>query len=142
METTSFIVWLVFIALILIVGLGAMLRAYQGSGGFAVRFAEPIIPPDTSLDADTVLQFQKACDAYRSSKFRRAIDQFTRLIQLQPTLAEAYHNRGLAAANLHQDDQAVSDLLQAGEQYLEQGNSAGFDRIKQDLATLKQPSKP
>ena len=87
METTSFLVWLVFIAVILSVGLGVMLRAYKGSGGFAVRFAEPIIPPDNSLDGDTALQFQKGCDAYRSGKFRRASDQFTRLIQLQPALA-------------------------------------------------------
>jgi tetratricopeptide (TPR) repeat protein len=142
METTSFLIWLVFIALIFSIGVGAMLRAYQGSGGFTVLFAEPIaLSSDTVLEPDMLLQFQKACDVYRQGSFPQAIERFTRLIQDHPTLAEAYHNRGLSSANLRQADQAVSDLLQAGEQYLEQGHPAGFDRVKQDLATLKQQGK-
>jgi hypothetical protein len=53
-------------------------------------------------------------------------------------LAEAYHNRALALANLRSDDEAVADLIRASELYQQQGTGFAIDTIKQNLAALKQ----
>ncbi len=44
-----------------------------------------------------------------------AIEDYTRAIRLDPNLAEAYYNRGLAHLALKQDAEATSDLSKAGE---------------------------
>ena len=46
---------------------------------------------------------------------QHAIDDYTRAIELDANLAEAYFNRGLARMALKLQDEAVSDLSKAGE---------------------------
>ena len=45
----------------------------------------------------------------------RAIDDYTKAIQLEKNLAEAYYNRGLVLIRLKKMDEAISDLSKAGE---------------------------
>lgn len=47
--------------------------------------------------------------------YRLAIDNYTRAIALEPTLAEAYFNRGLCHYHQGQTKEAVADLSKAGE---------------------------
>ena len=48
-------------------------------------------------------------------EYQHAIEDYTRAIELDANLAEAYFNRGLARMALKQQDGAVSDLSKAGE---------------------------
>lgn len=149
MNSTSFLIWFGFIAFIAAVGIGAMVQAYVGAGSLAVLFPDPIaLSPDSAIstpdavapDAVTpgaATQFQQGLEAYRLGQYHKAVEQFSRVIQLSDTLAEAHHNRGLAIANLRQDGEAARTLLNAGELYLQQGNLAGFNQVKQDLEILK-----
>jgi thioredoxin-like negative regulator of GroEL len=138
METSSFLIWIIVIAIVAIVGLGSMIQAYSGSGSLAVLFTEPIAPnPLPTLNSDAAAQFQQGCEAYRKGKYRQASDRFTQAAQIDKTFAEAFHNLGLVTANLRQDNNAAQHLLLAGERYLEQGNTAGYDQVKQALGLLK-----
>ena len=48
-------------------------------------------------------------------EFQQAVEAYTVAIRIDPHLAEAYYNRGLARLALKQQDEAVSDLSKAGE---------------------------
>ena len=54
---------------------------------------------------------------------QRAIDDYTRAIQLEQNLAEAYYNRGLVFIRLKRVDEAITDLSKAGELGLYQAYS-------------------
>ena len=46
---------------------------------------------------------------------RKAVDDYDKAISLDPKLAEAYYNRGIANINLGKKDTGISDLSKAGE---------------------------
>jgi hypothetical protein len=135
---TSFFIWILVIGIVTAFGLGTMIQAYSGSGSLAVLFNQPIVPnPLPTLKADAVAQFQKGCEAFEQQKYREAGDRFAQAAQLDDTFAEAFHNLGLVTANLRQDNKAAQHLLLAGERYLEQGNTAGYEEVKEALGLLK-----
>jgi thioredoxin-like negative regulator of GroEL len=136
MENTSLFVWFIVIALVATIGLGSMVQAYAGSGSLAVLFPEPIAPAPT-LNPEAATLFQQGCEAYQAKQYRRASDRFIAATQLDQTFAEAFHNLGLVTANLRQDNAAAQYLLQAGEKYLEQGNTEGYTQVKNALEQLK-----
>lgn len=142
MEITNFIALSVIVAVVLGIGLGTMAWAYLGKGSISVLFKEPILSspefPDTEAGRKASVDFQQGIEAYKSGNYRRAKDKFSSAIQLISTLAEAYHNRGLAFANLRSDDEAVANLLGASELYQQQGNGLAIETIKQNLEALKQ----
>lgn len=126
------------IGIVTIIGLGSMIQAYSGSGSLAVLFTEPIAPnPLPTLNPDAAAQFQQGCEAYKRGKYRQAGDRFTKAAQMDETFAEAFHNLGLVTANLRQDNNAAQHLLLAGERYLAQSNTTGYDQVKQALGLLK-----
>jgi tetratricopeptide (TPR) repeat protein len=138
METYSFLIWIVVIGAVTVFALGNMIQAYSGSGSLAVAFTEPIAPnPVPTLNADAATQFQRGCEAFGQGKYREASDRFTQATKLDETFAEAFHNLGLVTANLRQDNNAAQHLLRAGECYLEQGNTAGYEQVKEALGLLK-----
>jgi len=142
MELTNFIALSVIVALVLGIGLGTMTWAYFGKGSISVLFKEPILTypefPDTDSGTKASVYFQQGIEAYQSGKYRKAKDKFTSALELISTMAEAYHNRALALANLRSDDEAVADLIRASELYQQQGTGLAIDTIKQNLAALKQ----
>lgn len=137
METIHFLTWFIVVAAIAGFGIGTMIWAYKGSGSTAVLFpqaiAAPSFPEDAALVADL---FNQGCDAYTKGKYRQAIEKFNQAIGLAP-IAQTYHNRGLAFANLRQDDDAVINLMRAGEIYAQQENEDGIATVKQNLLALK-----
>jgi tetratricopeptide (TPR) repeat protein len=141
MDISSFFLWFIVVAIVGGIGIGAMIQAYVGSGSLSILFPDPIAPapgmPPPTLNPEAANLFQQGCDAYRAGNYRRAIDRFNQVVQLDPDCAEAFHNRGLATANLRQDSDAAQMLLHAGELYLQQGNPDGFNQVKQDLEALK-----
>lgn len=142
MEQANFIALCIAIAVVLGIGVGVMTWAYVGKGSISVLFQEPIssLPQLTATAAGNkaTVYFQQGIDAYKSGNYRQAVDQFNQAIQLVSSLAEAYHNRGLAFANLRSDGDAVANLLKASELYQEQGKGDGIAIIKQNLQALKQ----
>ncbi len=142
METTNFIALSVIIVTVLGIGVGTMTWAYFGKGSISVLFKELILSlpefPDTDTGKKASVYFQQGIEAYQSGNYRKAKDKFTSTLELVSTLAEAYHNRGLAFANLRSDGEAVADLIRASELYQQQGNEVAIDLIKQNLAALKQ----
>ena len=48
-------------------------------------------------------------------EFDKAIDDYTRAIQYEKNLAEAYYNRALTLLYLNKKAQAIKDLSKAGE---------------------------
>lgn len=121
--------------------MGVMLWAYRGSGSTAVLFPEAV-PLTSALASDRAGNkardyFQQGCEAFERGKYRQACDRFTRAIEQLDNLPEAYHNRGLAWANLRQDDDAAVNLLRASELYGEGENLAATAQIKQQLEAIK-----
>ena len=141
MEIANFLTWFIVIAIVAGVALGAMTYAYIGSGSTEVLFKDPVLlPPALPLgDAGNKASalFQQGYDAFQAGNYRQAVDKFSKTIQMVSTFAEAYHNRGLAFANLRQDDDSVLNLVKAGEFYLQQGNQEAIAIIKQNLEALK-----
>ena len=136
MEITNFITWFIFIGLITGIGIGAMIYAYRGQGSISVLFTQPI-STSVSIPPEVAAHFQQGCEAYQIGNYQQAINKFTEALQKNPTIAEAYHNRGLAFANLRQDDESVENLLKAGEIYIQQQNQEGMGIVKQNLEVLK-----
>ncbi|MGD1704718.1 tetratricopeptide repeat protein [Dapis sp. BLCC M229] len=136
MEIENFLTWLIFFGLITSIAIGAMIYAYRGQGSISVLFTEPISisslrPPETAVN------FQQGSEAFQVGNYQQAINKFTEAIQTNSNIAEAYHNRGLAFANLRQDDESVANLLQAGELYLQEGNQEAITIVKKNLELLK-----
>jgi tetratricopeptide (TPR) repeat protein len=142
MESFSFWIWLIAVGLIAGFALSAMVSAYWGKGSVAVVFAEPIAPveaqPIPTLNPEAAECFQQGCAAYRNGQYRQAVTYFSQAIQLDNEFAEAYHNRGRATANLRRVTEAIPDLVKASDLYLQQGDTAQAEQIKQDLLQLKQ----
>jgi tetratricopeptide (TPR) repeat protein len=141
METSSFLIWLLFIGTIVTIALSSMIWAYLGSGSRRIRFPDPILVPETlpvpTLNPEAATLFQQSIEAYQAQQYRQAADRLMTALRLDPDFAEAHHNRGRAIANLRQDNEAASCLLRAGECYLQQENTASYEQVKQDLQTLK-----
>lgn len=126
-----------------------------GIGGFAIgsmisAFRQPITQapfPDTVIEQPSIPLSQAAlttfCGAvgtYKAGDYRRAIEQFTQVIETAPQCAEAWHNVGFAYANVGDNNKAVRSFLKASDAYGKQDTKAGIDQIKQALKTLKATS--
>lgn len=137
METANFLIVFIAIAVVAGVGIGSMIWAYVGAGSRAVLFKEPILNVISDQKNEALQQFQQGITAFREGRYPAAIEQFTQVIQLDSTLAEVYHDRGLAFANLRRDDDATFNLVKASELYLERGDRASVTIVKQNLEALK-----
>lgn len=134
MEITNFLTWFVCIGLIASIGIGTMIYAYRGQGTISVLFTQPI---SISSETEAAINFKQGCEAFQAGNYQQAINKFTEVIQNNSNIAQAYHNRGLAFANLRQDDESVANLLQAAELYLQEGNQKAIAIVKKNLELLK-----
>lgn len=141
MEIESFLTWLILVVVVAGVGIGTMIYAYWGAGSLSILFEEavplPTTLPDSQAGTEAAFQFQEGYNAYQQKNYRKAIDYFDRAIQQVTTLAEAYHNRGLAYANLRQDDDSVVNLLNASELYGKQEKGEQLLLLKQHLEAIR-----
>lgn len=137
METANFFIVLIAITLVASVGIGSMVWAYVGAGSRAVLFNEPISKLVVDEKNESIQPFQQGVTAFKAGRYPDAIEHFNQAIQLTPNFAEAYHDRGLAFANLRRDDDATFNLVKAGELYLESDDRARVSIVKQNLEALK-----
>ncbi len=59
--------------------------------------------------------FERGIQNLKESRFIKAIQDFSRAIELNPTFAKAYNNRGLARYNLQDHPAAIQDFTRAVE---------------------------
>ncbi|MEL6495388.1 MAG: tetratricopeptide repeat protein [Cyanobacteria bacterium J06623_7] len=77
--------------------------------------------------------FQRGSAYQRSGNIQRAIDDFTRVIELENDHVLAHHQRGLLYREIGQAQQAIIDLRRASQQYISQSNLDKY-RETRDLA--------
>ena len=66
----------------------------------------PICITTEATPANAYLHYNRGNAYVRCIEFQHAIEDYTRAIQLDPNLAEAYYNRGLARLALKQQNEA------------------------------------
>lgn len=132
----NFVTWSFAIALVAIIGGGAMFWAYRGRGSVKLVFNVPV-PAKVLPEDEASTYFQQGCDAFAKGRYYKAQGFFSKAIARLPDFAEAYHNLGLTEANLRQDNKAVANLIQASELYGDRMDGERIALVKEHLATLR-----
>ncbi len=153
-ESGNFAILIGAIASTLGIGILVMRWAYQGQGSVVVIFPNPVdfanrddrISQNAEQDQMTIQKaiacFQTGSTYFKSQNYGAAVEQFRQAVDHDPTFAEAYHNGGLALANLRKDNEAVRSLLKAGDLYAEANDPEAIARLKQQMDLLRQRPKP
>ena len=130
--------WVVIAVIVGILGIGgsAIAASTLQPLGKNIPFTTPITDLSTPIGGEARHQFNQGIWAYRERSYGRAVDCFTKVIDHEPTLAEAFHNRGRAQANLAKKQDAVGDFVVASDIYSRQGSRSGIDWVKTDLDIL------
>ncbi|MDV3349372.1 hypothetical protein D0962_08335 [Leptolyngbyaceae cyanobacterium CCMR0082] len=130
--------WIVIAVILAILGIGggAIATTILQPLGPNIPFTTPITDISTPIGGDARHQFNQGIWAYREKAYARAIDCFTKVIKAEPNLAEAFHNRARAQANLAKTQAAASDFVTASDIYSRQGSRSGINWIKTDLNVL------
>ncbi len=130
--------WVVLVVVLAILGIGggAIAATTLRPLGQRIPFKVPITDLSTPISGEARHQFNQGILAYREQAYTKAIDCFTKVIEHEPTLAEAFHNRARARANLDKQQDAVADFVTASDIYDRQGTKSGIDWIKADLNCL------
>lgn len=129
-------IWLSVVLAVLGFGMGVMVWAYRRPLGNSALFPAPVTELSMPVGDHARTQFEAGCAAFAQGRYPAAIDQFTAVMTAEPTCAEAFHNGGLAYANMGTDSTAVQALLKASELYDQQGTKAGLDLVKQQLEQI------
>lgn len=137
METPNFIIWAVVVFGIAGFAVVSMVNAFRTPITVAPFPDSAIDRPSIPLAEAAMTGFVGAVGTYKAGDYRGAIEQMTKVIELEPNCAEAWHNIALAYANVGDNNKAVRSFLKASDAYDTQGTKEGIDRIKQDLAALK-----
>ena len=115
----------------------SMVRAYQ-KPILDIPFPDAVIDePSLPLSQLAQTSFISAVSTYKAGDYRGAIDHCKTTLKQEPNCAEAFHNMGLAYANIGDNDKALRSFLKAGDAYDKQETKAVIERIKQDLEPLK-----
>ncbi len=137
METPNFLIWAAVVVGATGFALSSMVSAYR-KPITQVPFPESVIErPSLVMGSEALTTYAGAVGTYKSGDYRGAIEQFTAVLAQEPKCAEAFHNLGLAYANIGDNDKALRSLLKAGDAYDQQETKDGIDRIKQELEVLK-----
>ena len=130
--------WIVIAVMLAILGIGggAIATTILKPLGQHIPFTTPITDLSTPIGGEARHQFNQGVWAYREKAYARSIECFTKVIDCEPTLAEAFHNRARAQANLAKKQDAATDFVTASDIYDRQGSRSGIDWIKTDLKIL------
>ena len=130
--------WVVLLVVMAILGIGggAISITTLKPLGQQIPFKTPITDLSIPISGEARHQFNQGVLAYREQAFSRAVDCFTKVIDFEPGLAEGFHNRARAQANLAQKQNAVADFISASDIYDCQGTKSGIEWIKADLNVL------
>ena len=123
---------------ILGIGGGAIAITTLRPLGQRIPFSIPITDFSTPISGEARHQFNQGVLAYRERSYAQAAECFTKVLDVEPTLAEALHNRARAQANLAKKQDAVIDFVAASDIYDRQGTRSGIEWIKADMKALSQ----
>ncbi|MGF1518655.1 MAG: hypothetical protein ACFCVB_12735 [Nodosilinea sp.] len=129
-------IWLSVVLAILGFGMGVMVWAYRRPLGNSALFPAAVVDLSMPVSDEARAQFEAGCAAFAQGRYPAAIDQFTAVMTAEPSCAEAFHNGGLAYANMGTDGTAVQALLKASDLYDQQGTKPGLDLVKQQLEQI------
>lgn len=93
--------------------------------------------PPNSTDAKTY--YEQGMEQAKRGKYKEAIADFLRAILINPNYAEAYKYRGIAHSKVGDNQKAISDLKQAANLYLKQGNTNNYQDVLEWLKKLQPP---
>ncbi|MBW4482355.1 MAG: hypothetical protein KME14_07420 [Tildeniella torsiva UHER 1998/13D] len=130
------VIWLSVVLAVLGFGMGVMVWAYRRPLGNSALFPTPVMELSMPISEGARAQFEAGCAAFAKGRYPAAIDQFTAVMVAEPSCAEAFHNGGLAYANMGTDGQAVQALLKASELYDRQSTKPRLDLVKQQLEQI------
>ena len=137
MELTNFAIWAAVVLGIGGFAIAAMIRAFYNPLTRVPFPSDPVASPSIPLTQPANSAFAAAVATHKAGDYRKAIEQLTPVVEQEPNCAEAWHNIGLAYANIGDNNKAVRSLLRASDAYDKQGTKEGIERIKKDLETLK-----
>ncbi|MEL7358849.1 MAG: tetratricopeptide repeat protein [Cyanobacteria bacterium J06560_6] len=140
METPNFLIWAIVVFGATGYALVTMISAYRKPISEAPFPNSVIEQPSIAVSSAAMGQYVGAVGTYKAGDYRGAVEQFSEVLNQEPNCAEAFHNLGLAYANIGDNDKALRSLLKASDAYDKQGTKEGLDRIKQDLEVLKSVS--
>ncbi|WP_158534993.1 hypothetical protein [Acaryochloris thomasi] len=137
METPNFLIWAVVVFGIAGFAIVSMVRAFRTPIA-VLPFPDTVIDlPAISISDAVMADFVSSVATYKTGNYQDAISQMMPVVEQEPSCAEAWHNIGLAYANVGDNDKAVRSLLKASDAYEQHKTQAGIERLKQDLAILK-----
>lgn len=137
MEMTNFAVWAIVVLGIGGFAIGSMISAFRKPIGQTPFPDSTLKESSIPLSEPAAGSFIAAAQTHQAGDYRKAIEQLTPVVEQEPNCAEAWHNIGLAYANVGDNNKAVRSLLKASDAYDKQGTKAGIDRIKSDLEILR-----
>ena len=95
------------------------MNEFNASQGTDVKLQTARVLADLSkairIDESAYLYYNRGNVYAQSADYVHAIEDYTKAISLDPHLAEAYYNRGLAHFALKHQQESVADLSKAGE---------------------------
>jgi tetratricopeptide (TPR) repeat protein len=137
MEIFNFVIWAIVVLGTAGFAMISMLSAFRKPVD-TLPFPHAVIDrPSIVLSEAAMIEFIGAVGTFKATDYRGATEQFATVITQEPNCAEAWHNLGLAYANLGDNNKAVRSLLKASDAYDRQATKEGLARIKQDLEILK-----
>jgi len=143
LEWGDFALWFGVIGAVLGGSLGIMIWAYRGQGSRSILFTEAVPLPTENGDRipKAIAAFNQGQTLFTQGDYRAAGERFATALELAPNWPEAYHNWGLALANLLNDNEAVPRLVKAGDLYLENQNLQGSALLRRHLSAMVERKK-
>ena len=91
----------------------------------------------TSIDriSDASTYFNRAMNYAKTKNYKQAMEDYTRVIELNPSIPEAYYNRGLAYYNLKNYNKAIPDFTKYIQMKPNDGD--GYRNCGRNYAKLK-----
>ena len=110
METPDFLIWAAVVVGATSFAIVSMVSAYRKPIE-QVPFPDAVIDqPSLAISSEALTKFVGAVGTYKAGDYRGAIEQFTEVLDTEPTCAEGFHNLGLAYANIGDNDKALRSL--------------------------------
>ncbi|NEQ50032.1 MAG: tetratricopeptide repeat protein [Leptolyngbya sp. SIO3F4] len=130
--------WIVLIVALTILSTGGVAIAVTTLQplGQNVPFFTPITDLSIPISGEARHQFNCGVLAYREKSYAKAIECFTKVLDFEPTLAEAFHNKARAMANLAKHQDAAAYFIAASDIYNRQGTKTRIEWVKADLNIL------
>jgi tetratricopeptide (TPR) repeat protein len=108
-------------------------NSVEGQNASAEAQPQYVQPPASAPQIDfhtAKSHYNEGLALQRAGDLAGAIAAYTLSIEVNPTYAKAYHNRGLAHSQLSHKREALNDFRAAANHFFEQGDIAGYQKAR------------